>query len=97
MLTLQRYDGYTALLLAAENGHVDVARLLLEAGADKGLQRHDGYTALMLAEESGHGDVAELLRAKAPKITWANRGSEKSPTQGLGVYGYMQVSLESEV
>ncbi len=28
-------DGYTALICAAENGHADCSRLLLDAGADQ--------------------------------------------------------------
>jgi ankyrin repeat protein len=35
-ITLARsQNGFTALICAAENGHADCARLLLDAGADK--------------------------------------------------------------
>ena len=47
---------------AAHWGHADVARLLLEAGADASRQNEDGKTALDLAEAHGHDDLAALLR-----------------------------------
>ena len=52
---------HTALALASARGHMDVARLLLEAGSDKDCQGQGGKTALMLASESGHFEVARLL------------------------------------
>ncbi|CAE7732843.1 ANKRD50 [Symbiodinium pilosum] len=60
--------GYTALTIAAWNGHVEIARLLLEAGADKDLRTSKGETALILAERGGHSQVATLLGAKACHI-----------------------------
>ena len=57
--------GWTALIKAIFGGHEEVARVLMEAGADleTGPQ---GYTALLLAVEKGFGDLAQtLLRANA--------------------------------
>ena len=42
---------------AAENGHLEVARLLLEAGADENAARADGITALMAAAICGRLDM----------------------------------------
>ena len=42
---------------AAQGGHVAVARLLLQHGADVA-GRNDGFTALMCAAEVGHEAVA---------------------------------------
>ena len=47
---------------AAESGHFEVVRLLLEHGADASLRDDRGKTALELAEESGHFGVAEFIR-----------------------------------
>ncbi len=30
-----QFDGHTALILAAQNGHAECVRLLIDAGADK--------------------------------------------------------------
>ncbi|CAE7927296.1 unnamed protein product, partial [Symbiodinium sp. KB8] len=56
-----RYFSTTPLMRASENGHADVARLLLEAGAQTDLHRHWGETALMDAAGGGHSQVVQLL------------------------------------
>ena len=57
----QAEDGATALILASGNGHLEVARLLWDAGADKDKARQDGATALILASYYGRLEVARLL------------------------------------
>ena len=44
---------HTPLMLASGNGHLDVVRLLLEAGAQKDALAIDGSTALMWAALEG--------------------------------------------
>ena len=46
-------DGLNALMIAAQNGHEQVARVLLEAGANIEATEEDGWTALMLACHPG--------------------------------------------
>ena len=46
---------------AAERGHFDVVRLLLEAGADKDAANGMGAAALCRAAERGHFEVVRLL------------------------------------
>jgi ankyrin repeat protein len=58
----QRY-GDTALMWAAAAGHVDVVRLLIEAGADVRAVDDEGVTALHLARANGHTEVAAALLA----------------------------------
>ncbi|CAE6938488.1 FANK1 [Symbiodinium microadriaticum] len=54
--------GTTALHRAAAAGHRDVARLLLEAGADHDPpSRNLGRTPLHMAVDNGHASVVELL------------------------------------
>jgi protein DGCR14 len=62
-----RLYGRTALMIAATEGHVDVVRLLVEAGTDLNIVDEEGSTALSLARSYGHLDVAALLsEAGAP-------------------------------
>ncbi|HET9679853.1 MAG TPA: ankyrin repeat domain-containing protein [Gammaproteobacteria bacterium] len=56
-------DGVTPLTIAAVNGHLDIARLLLAAGATPDLANGHGDTAWQLAEQAGHTELAELLRS----------------------------------
>jgi ankyrin repeat protein len=49
-------------MIAAVNGHVDIVRMLLEAGADPRAVNEEGRTALELAEAAGQPEVVNLLR-----------------------------------
>jgi len=56
-------------MFAALNGHEQVARVLLEAGAVVSAQNNDGVTALIWAAPNGHERCAlVLLEAKADPI-----------------------------
>lgn len=54
--------GFTALHSAAQNGNLDMARLLLANRADPNATTDDNKTALILAQEAGHEPIVELLR-----------------------------------
>lgn len=51
----------TPLMEAAQEGHLDLVRYLLESNADVQAQTQTGDTALTYACENGHTDVADLL------------------------------------
>ena len=55
---------YTALMLAAQGGHVEIARRLLEAGAQLGTRDRKGRTAAKWATLRGHSALALMLVAK---------------------------------
>lgn len=61
--TIPTYSGGTALQLAAMNGHVGIAALLLEKGADPNHApaKGDGRTAFEAAVEWGRVDMVSLL------------------------------------
>ena len=54
-------DGKTALIHAANAGHLTVAQLLIEFKADVNVEDYDGDTALMHAARAGHLEVVRLL------------------------------------
>ncbi|TDD73128.1 hypothetical protein E1262_01205 [Jiangella aurantiaca] len=55
------YNGFTALHDAVWHGHVEAARVLVEAGARRDLRSHAGLTPLEHARAYGFADLAELL------------------------------------
>lgn len=56
--------GDTALILAAYQGHIDVVRLLVEAGASMQLFNKDGDTPLRAAQVFGNHTVAAFIKSK---------------------------------
>ena len=51
-LDIANIDGDTALMAAAENGHAEIAEMLLKAGANVSLTDDRGETALSLAQKT---------------------------------------------
>jgi ankyrin repeat protein len=64
----------TALMRASKHGHIDIARLLCDRGADtnaiNGLQNE---TALHKAAFHGHADVVQLLVERHAQVDLANK------------------------
>ncbi len=55
------YYGETPLFVACQKGHVDVARLLLDKGADVNRALENGATPLSVAKSQGHAAIVALL------------------------------------
>ena len=51
----------TALFFASQDGHTEVVRFLLEAGADPNTVNHNGVSPLFIAAKENHDDVVRLL------------------------------------
>ena len=64
VLTILPHGSWTALMYAARQGSVGVARVLADARADLNLTDPDGTTALVLAIINSHHDTAALLVEK---------------------------------
>src|SRR5262249_6155795 len=64
---LKRGD-WTPLHLAAMKGQHDVAKLLLEHGANASIMTSDGYTALHCAAQDGHLPICKLFAEQKDKV-----------------------------
>jgi uncharacterized protein len=60
--------GFTALLFATRQGHLDAAKALVEGGANLNLADPDGVTPLVMAISNLHYDVAGYLIDKGAAI-----------------------------
>jgi uncharacterized protein len=82
----EKFQGTTALMYAAVEGHLDVAGALLEAGANPNAQGHitsltqrknadhptGGMTALMFAARNGNEPMVRLLAGKGANLNLKN-------------------------
>ncbi|XP_071947978.1 uncharacterized protein [Antedon mediterranea] len=66
--------GFTPLMNAAQKGHKDIVKVLIEYGADVNAQTSSGKDALMLTCFVGHLDVVKILRQHGAKWTVADKG-----------------------
>ena len=79
----------TTLVIAAENGHVECAELLIQSGACVSIDDTSGRTQLMAAAENGHDRCVELLvkegtqyflekkDEKIPYVDWPQENEEE--------------------
>jgi len=72
-------NGATPVLVAAEQGHVEVVRLLAELGACVKTPDNDGYTPFIAAAQEGHAEVVRSLAelgacVKTPQNDGATQG-----------------------
>ena len=58
---VQQIEAANELVTICMQGNLEIARLLLEAGANKDAHDRKGNTALTLAAENGHVEVTQLL------------------------------------
>jgi ankyrin repeat protein len=93
-------DGWTALIRASREGHVECVRALLAAGADVAQVDENGWTSLMAASMKGHVEcVRALLEAGANAndgicaIRW---GASLELLQLLCAYALSRVAVRAQ-
>ena len=80
----------TSLLLASEEGHLEVVRLLCEAGADKDKADEGGFTPLFAASLEGHLEVVRLLCEVGADKDKADQGGS-TPLFTVSVQGQLEM------
>lgn len=66
----------TGLMLAAQEGHVEVMRLLIDAGAELNAHQSRRWTPLMYAAERSREGAVALLLAKGADTRLKNEGGD---------------------
>lgn len=69
-------NGQTALIIATDLGHVNIASLLLDRGANINAADNDGMTALMLAAQQHIKPMVKLLLDRHADINLTNRAGQ---------------------
>lgn len=67
-LQVRDREGHTALWLAAEANHADIAEMLLSQGADPNARGIDGLTPLMKAVANGNTEAVRVLLAHGVNV-----------------------------
>jgi ankyrin repeat protein len=65
-INLQDKNGWTALHHGSKNGHLEIAKILIGAGADARVTDAHGRTAADVAREQGHLEIAEYIESTLP-------------------------------
>lgn len=76
--------GETALLIALKRDRPDIARTLIDAGADVNKAALNGVTPLMAAAFGGHTDIAALLLERGANVDAVDRLSKNAMTYAAG-------------
>jgi serine/threonine-protein phosphatase 6 regulatory ankyrin repeat subunit B len=69
-------NGWTALLIAVENGHIEVVKMLIGAGADINIKGNGGLTALMRAAKNGYIEIVKMLIESGAYLNTKNLDGE---------------------
>ncbi|KAJ7788289.1 ankyrin repeat-containing domain protein, partial [Mycena olivaceomarginata] len=84
-------DGATPLHYASLRGHTDVAKFLIETGADVNVTDKDGVTPLHYTSLQGHTDVAKFLIDKGADVNATNK-DRATPLHYASLRGHTDVS-----
>ena len=79
-INAQDSEGRSALMYAAQGGHVDVIQALTQANAVRELVDREGNTAWMLAAEAGHEQAMVASLVQAPQKDYLNRKNKAGKT-----------------
>ena len=59
---MQFSNGRTALLMAHQNGHIDIVKYVIKANANDNLQGSDCNAARLMAAKNTHTEIVKFLK-----------------------------------
>ncbi|HEX3861168.1 MAG TPA: ankyrin repeat domain-containing protein [Stellaceae bacterium] len=83
-------DGRTGLLVAATNGNMQIAAILIKSGAHLNVKDKLGNTPLHYATDRDHPDMAELLLDAGAPVDPENRNG-MTPLMVAASHGYAEI------
>ena len=72
-IDMQANDGYSAIIAASQNGHLDVVRELIGKGAQIDMQTNDGYSALIAGQSKWTSGCSQRTDWKGCSDRHANK------------------------
>ncbi len=67
-MNLQDEDVWSALMMASQNGHAEVVKILLENGAQVNLKNKSDRSAFIMASQNGHAEVIQILLQNGAQV-----------------------------
>jgi ankyrin repeat protein len=91
LAALSRQEVNRSLLIAALTGHKEIAKILLDNGAEVDTRADDGRTPLMLAASKGDNDMVSLLLKAGADATLTDKSGVSAPALAMSK-GYKEVA-----
>ncbi|KAE9616638.1 putative ankyrin repeat-containing protein [Lupinus albus] len=93
LLAKQNQAGETALYVAAEYGHVDIVRELIQYYdlADAGIKARNGFDALHISAKQGHLDVLKILIEDHPELSMTVDPSNSTALHTAATQGHIEI------
>jgi ankyrin repeat protein len=90
-------NGWTALMYASIQGHVEGFKLLLDRGAQIDIKNNDGSSALIIASYNGRFECVRLLLERGADMSIRNKDGETAKDRAVDLGHVEIVQLLDEV
>ena len=85
-----RAGGWTILMFVSREGRTEIAKILLEHGADPNVKGREGATAVTISAEHGHAELVKVLLGGGADVNGKNDHGNTALMYGAE-YGHLEV------